>query len=508
MFIDSTALPEHTKIEADVCIIGAGAAGITLARDLAGSNRRIAVFESGDFTFSQETQQLYDGEVVGGIFPPLKGDRLRFFGGSTNHWAGSCRPFDASDFEGWPFGYSAMEPHYRRAQDICQLGPFTYETADWQTDQARPFEFGPAPPLRTGVFQYSPPTRFGEVYRPDLEAAKNVSVYLNANLINIETNDTASEVSGLTLACLNGRRFQAYARYYVLATGGIENPRLLLNSDHVQKGGLGNGFDLVGRYFMDHAVVFSAATVLFTDPRRELGFYDIRYVRDQQVQGYLFPSPEFRRQEGLPAFGITMDRSTYHYKQAMKQSLRSVFRNLMSGRIPDHLASDVSRVLEAVEFAGQSMYQQLMHDTRETFSTSFIAGGPPDPGSRVTLNDSVDALGLRRVKLDWRIPADFERNMRRAHEILAKELGRNGIGRLRMHPGDAVIENGSHHMGTTRMHTDSRQGVVDEHCRVHGIANLFIAGSSVFPAYSFDDPTLTIVALSLRLSEHLRPLIN
>jgi len=194
MFIDSTTLPESTKIEADVCIIGAGAAGITLARDLAGGNRRIAVFESGDFDFRQDTQQLYDGEVVGGVFPRLIKDRLRYFGGSANHWAGSCRPFDASDFEGWPFEYSAMEPYYRRARDICQLGPFTYETDDWQKEEARPFEFGQAPRLRTGVFQYSPPTRFGVTYRPDLEAAKNVSVYLNANLIDFETNDTASEV--------------------------------------------------------------------------------------------------------------------------------------------------------------------------------------------------------------------------------------------------------------------------------------------------------------------------
>ena len=130
----------------------------------------------------------------------------------------------------------------------------------------------------------------------------------------------------------------------------------------------------------------------------------------------------------------------------------------------------------------------------------------------MTLIDTVDALGLRRVKLDWRLPGDFEQTMRRAHEILAEELGRNGLGRLRMNSSETghdpmkAIDNAHHQMGTTRMHTDPRQGVVDEHCRVHGIANLFIGGSSVFPTYSFDNPTMTIVALTLKLSDHLKSL--
>ena len=189
MFIDSTTLPENTAIEADVCIVGAGAAGITLARDLAGGSLRIAVFESGGFDFDPETQDLYDGDVVGQPFTPLEMDRLRYFGGTTNHWAGSCHPFRASDFEGWPFQRDVLEPYYRRAQEICQLGPYTYEPEDWTAEDELPLDFGPGARFQSGVFQFSPPTRFGEVYRQDLETASNVSVYLNANLVNIETND-------------------------------------------------------------------------------------------------------------------------------------------------------------------------------------------------------------------------------------------------------------------------------------------------------------------------------
>jgi choline dehydrogenase-like flavoprotein len=513
MFIESTTLPENTKIDADVCIIGAGAAGITLARDLAGSSRRIAVFESGGFDFSQETQQLYDGETIGQPFTPINVDRLRFFGGTTNHWFGSCRPFDASDFEGWPFGRDVMDPYYRRAQEILQLGPFAYEPEDWITDETHPLDFGPAARFLSGIFQFSPPTRFGTVYRQDLDAASNVTVYLNANLVNIDTNDTASEVSGLDLACLNGHRFRALARHYVVATGGIENPRLLLNADHVQKGGLGNGYDLVGRYFMDHAYIADAATIVFTDPHPKLGFYDLNPVRGQRVQGHLVPTPELRREEGLPCFSIGITPGSPPNTEFSKTSLLTVFRSLMSGHVPDHLMFHVTNILAGVELRALQLYYKLTDTAPEGFTTAYIVGCAPDPETRVTLIDTVDALGLRRVKLDWRLPADFERSMRRAHEILAQELGRTGLGRLRMNPNatspDARKEvlNAHHHMGTTRMHLDPRQGVVDENCRVHGIANLFMAGSSIFPTYSFDDPTITIVALSLKLSDHLKSLI-
>jgi choline dehydrogenase-like flavoprotein len=512
MFFDSTTLPENTVIEADICIIGAGAAGITLARDLAGGNRRIAVFESGGFDFSQETQQLYDGEVVGQPFTPINADRLRFFGGTTNHWSGSCRPFDEADFEGWPFERSALEPYYRRAQDICQLGPYTYAPEDWMTEETPPLDFGPQARFRSGVFQFSPPTRFGPVYRQDLEAASNISVYLNANLVTIETNDNASEVTGLGFACLNGPRFRAHARHYVLATGGIENPRILLNANHVQKQGLGNQFDLVGRYFMDHASINNSAMLLFKEPHPKLGFYDLNPVRGQRAMGYVYPTPELRHEEGLPPFNITITPGSPPDTYFSKASLLTVYRTLLSGHWPDHIGFHLEKIFAAVELRAPQMYQRVTHTTPQGFSTAYMVGCPPDPESRVALIDTVDALGLRRVELDWRLPPDFEKTMLRAHELLGQELGRNGLGRLRMNSSatmqNVVNAHHHHHMGTTRMHTNPREGVVDENCRIHGIANLFVAGSSVFPTYSFDDPTMTIVALSLRLSEHLKSLAS
>lgn len=520
MFIDARTLAEAATVEADVCIIGGGAAGITLARDLAGSGRHVALFESGGFDFEDATQQLYDGAVVGHDMPPLIVERLRFLGGSTNHWSGGCRPFDALDFaarsyvpeSGWPIGNTELDPYYRRAQAICQLGPYDYEPESWTVDAVRPIAFGPNARMRNGVFQYSPPTRFGQVYRADLDKAEGVRVYLHANVVDIETNEDASAVTGVRLASLDGRRFHASAKVYVLATGGIENARLLLNANSVQKPGLGNGNDLVGRYFMDHPYVPAAATVLLAHPDPSFAFYQQRTIRGTQVEGYVRATAETERAENLPSFGIGLQPGTLAAHGNARQSVKTIVDDIAAGHWPDHLTYHLGQILHSAEWVAMDKYRQWTHAEPAVYSTHYICECPPDRDSRVMLGDEVDPLGMRRVKVDWRLPADFERNMQRAHELLAQDLGRLGLGRLRMNTPEtgrdalADLGIGYHHMGTTRMHADPRQGVVDANCRMHSIANLFIAGSSVFPNYSFDNPTMTIVALALRLSAHLKSL--
>jgi choline dehydrogenase-like flavoprotein len=513
MIIDARNLPDNTTIEADCCIVGAGAAGITLALDLATSKRRIAVFESGGFDYSYETQKLYEGDSVGLPYPLLVLDRLRFLGGSTNHWAGSCRPFDEGDFDGWPFGADTMDPYYRRAQEICQLGTYSYDPDDWKSEQDIALELGMDALLQNGVYQYSPPTRFGTVYRQALTSTPGISIYLNANLIRFDTSDNASEVLGLDLGCIDGRKFRARANWYVLAAGGIENPRLLLNSSDVQKPGLGNDFDLVGRYFMDHAYFLNTATLLLKSSAPKLGFYETHVVRGQSIQGYLAPTVQTRRRQGIPAFAFEINPLQFtDYNEFGRISVTNIFQSLKSGHVPDHLNVYVSKILQGLESRAEGLYHWKLRGPASVASINYYFGSPPVFESRVALNDNVDVLGMRRVSLDWRLPPDFEQATRRAHEMLAQDLGRTGLGRLRINFGSAnndlmqTLGTAHHHMGTTRMHVDARQGVVDEHCRIHGVANVFIAGSSVFPTYSFDDPTMTIVALALRLSDHLKSL--
>jgi choline dehydrogenase-like flavoprotein len=516
MFVDARTLPQGQMVQADVCIIGAGAAGITLARDLADGKLKIAVMESGDVEYDHDTQNLYAGEVVGVAYTPLDRDRLRYLGGSTNHWEGSCRQLDEFDLEDWPIKREELESHYRRAHQICQLGPYSFNPADFSTPDAPALQLGPEASLKSGLFQYSPPTRFGKVYRQDLERAADVAVYLNANVVAIDTNSDASVVMGLQVACLNGKRFRVNASRYVLAAGGIENARLLLNSTRVQATGLGNDNDLVGRYFMDHADVPGAATVVWLGSGQENRFYDHHVVRDQQIEGYFCASDATRRRELLPPFAIGLrPASDAHAAGVGNIQLPTSIRSMLSDSVANAITYKLPRWIDRIESPYVWVHERLWPTPPNLFTTVYTCGPAPDPQSRVTLSDKVDALGLRTSRLDWHLPKDFERSMQRAHELLGQELGRLGVARLRIESPATTgadpmkdLDEGNHHMGTTRMHNDPRQGVVDANSKIHGIANLYVAGSSVFPSYGCDDPTLTIVALALRLSAHLRGLSN
>jgi choline dehydrogenase-like flavoprotein len=518
MFVDSRKIEPESTITADICIIGAGAAGITLARELTDTNRQVVVLESGGLEFEDATQQLYAGTVVGRDFTPLEADRLRFLGGATNHWDGSCKPFEPIDFEqrdyikhsGWPFGRAELEPYYKRAQVVCQLGPYTYDPADWKSGDAGAFDFGPDARIRTGMFQNSPPTRFGTAYRGDLERPATLKVMLHANVVEIETTETAAEVTRLRVACLDGPKFWVKAPQYILATGGIENARLLLDNDKVEKTGLGNANDLVGRFFMDHPNLKKTGVVAFSENYPNFGFYDYHVVNGVKVYGFLTATPETQRREGLPNFFISFDHGQLADESLAVASLRSIYKSVRAGHWPDRLGYHLGRVVHDVDGLASAVYQRVTRRDTAIFSTSYSCEVPPDPDSRVSLIKDTDALGQRRVQVDWRLPGDFEATMHRSHQLVGEELGRLGLGRLRINTAETVqdpmtdIENGHHHMGTTRMHEDPKQGVVDADCRVHGKANLFIAGSSLYPTYSFDDPTMTLVALAIRLADHLK----
>jgi choline dehydrogenase-like flavoprotein len=259
MFVDSRDIPDDAKITAEICIVGGGAAGITLARDFNRSGFACALLESGGMEFDSSTQELYDGDNIGRPFLDLTTCRLRYFGGTTNHWAGWCLPLDPIDFEtregmpyrGWPFARSALEPWYRRAQEVCQIGPFNYSAANWGIVRSKlpaPFR---GPHFVPRVIQLSPPTRFASAYGPELQSSPNITVFLQANACKFETNDAGSKVESLSVRTLSGRGFKVTARVFVVGAGGIENARLLLASGPTEGQGLGDGRDLIGRFFYD-----------------------------------------------------------------------------------------------------------------------------------------------------------------------------------------------------------------------------------------------------------------
>jgi choline dehydrogenase-like flavoprotein len=283
-------------------------------------------------------------------------------------------------------------------------------------------------------------------------------------------------VSAVKVACLTGTSFRVAARAFVLATGGIENARLLLLADRVQPAGLGNGHDLVGRYFMEHIFLDAAAEI--RAPAGAISdFYSSGHrVDGTRVRGILGLDPELRRRERLTNYcGVIVEP---------RPSLLTRLRNaIANGRATP--ATRTYQVKNAMEQA-------------------------PNSESRVTLGGDRDRLGCRRTVLRWRLSDIDKLTAHRAHAILGEDIARSGLGRMTSAMGDEAdpwpdtVRGARHHIGTTRMHADPRRGVVDADCRVHGIANLYVAGSSVFPTSGAANPTFTIVALALRLARHLQ----
>ena len=483
-------LPDQT-LQTDLCIVGAGAAGITLAREFVSRRFSVYLLESGGFEFDDVTQSLYQGQSAASNLVKsdyVSGSRLRYFGGSTNHWTGLCRALDDSDFKkrswvpysGWPFPKSHLVPFYRRAASICQLNGYPDDSGDDQHPTGQRFLFDGDGSVVNKLFYLSAPTRFGVEYRNQLIDSSRIQVCLHANVVEIVTNRSGSNVESLEVQTLAGNRFWVRAKMFVLASGGIENARLLLQSDRQQSGGLGNQNDLVGRFFMEHPLVVAGALCFYG---KDGVSWDALMGNSEATRGILSTSEDAQQRSQLLNFSLEA------YPLAPR---------------------DTSRFIRSIGRVALQLDKPKSWQERELESALLVARGEqsPNPESRVSLIAEKDLLGKRRVLLDWRLSSLDRGSIIRSIEIVAKRLGQYGWGRagVRMGLESSWLDAGgsNHHMGTTRMHTEPRQGVVDADCRVHSVSNLYIAGSSVFPIVGFANPTLTLVALALRLAECLK----
>lgn len=522
MIVDARSIPPGTIIETEVCIIGAGAAGITLARKFIGARFRVALLESGGMELDAATQELYEGRSIGGSFPDLATSRLRFFGGTTNHWGGWCLPLDPIDFEGsddlpyhgWPFPKSGLDQWYRQAQEVCELGPYDYRPASWGIPASKiPSPFS-GPDFESKVLQVSQ-VHFGPVYASDLRHAPRVTVYLYANAVHLDGGESDAEIKELSVKTLSGNHISVRSRFYILAAGGIENARLLLASGANGGNGLGNAHDLVGRFFMTH-LTYPGGIIAPSDPYMNFDFrtggtYETFAGKHSFVSFIGLTASSMRRLQ-LPSVFIFW---TYRLSPVV-DSVKALQR-LMGGEGPGgSLVSDLSRVVGDLEGVASFAVRKAFFGEGipvEELELWYAAEQQPNPQSRVMLGQERDALGMREVVVDWRLTDEDKTKAAAAFRLLGMEIGRAGFGRLRTAPSDrdglpSDFRPNEHHMGTTRMHADPRSGVVDENCRVHSVANLYIAGSSVFPTGGANNPTLTIVALALRLANHIKQQLN
>jgi choline dehydrogenase-like flavoprotein len=552
MILNALDLPTGAVLEADICIVGGGAAGLSLAGALDGSGLSVLLLEAGGRKFDAAAQQGLQGEVVeGSPHSPPHMYRRRILGGATAIWGGRCVPLDPIDLErrswvphsGWPLSWEALAAYYPQAQACCEAGTYAYSaSAALGPDAPSTIAGFDDPDVRSdSIERFSRPTDFGKANFDRLAASPGVRIVLNAQALRLLAQD--GPVQALEAASAPGRMLKVRARHYVLASGGLEVPRLLMASDASRRGGLGNEGGALGRFYMCH--VENTLGLLQLQPaKRPVALHFETTAEGIYVRRKLSISDAAQRREGLlnttfrlhypliadPAHGSGVLSAMYLVKDAILPEYRRKLatveianrgRMVRDARFWLRHAGNVVRDAPGVLHFGQNWLRKRTLASRKlpfVVMTSRAGAYPldinaeqiPDPDNRVTLAAGRDAHGMQRLQVNWRMRSQDIDSLTRSLRVARDAFARSGCATLNF--DDATLEDavststpvGGHHIGTARMAESPREGVVDANCAVHGVPNLFVASAAIFPTCGHANPTLTIVALALRLADHLK----
>ena len=526
MLADLDTLSTDIAITADVAIVGGGAAGLTIARRLIARGLSVALLESGGLDHEEAVHALSDGPSTGAPYYPLQESRLRLLGGTTAIWGGRLAEFDAEDFQtrswvphsGWPIGKDDLRSVYDEAWRTFDVAPAPVALDDIRARAARIACLDEAG-LTIGAWKFD--TRFNRFTHRnirDLIDHPRCQIWLHATIAHLQADAGGQRIRHLRATSLGGRQAQVRATHYVLAAGGIENARLLLAADDVMTGGLGNAYGQVGRYFMEHPHARGGRV----DSHRAwalLALFGRSYRRDGvRYAALLRPDATLQRREGILNTAFTLGA---RQPETARMFMPVQLYNHLKHRLPPTEAG--RKLWMTTKQAAVWLHEHidplrpwLLLKGRRELALIMRAEQAPNPDSRVVLAPARDALGMRKAELQWRysdidkrtvdvLAARFDQALRQADSgaVAAAPWLRSALD----WQNDPLISahpiGGYHHMGTTRMSASPRTGVVDAQCRVHGLGNLHVAGSSVFPTSGWANPTLTIVALAIRLADHL-----
>jgi choline dehydrogenase-like flavoprotein len=533
--MDARQLGDGCPLRARVCVVGTGPAGVTVALTLADAGVDVLLLEGGGLRAEAAARETLQGHSADG--QPLHRVRDKRLGGTSAQWGGRCLPLDESDLEGWPIPFVALEEYYRRAAEILDLGSWEWTAAE-ATPALSALLAGPGSGMVEDscavkddrVWRWSPPVRFAEVSTARLRGHPRVRFLHHANVVRVLRQTAGGPVMGVEIAPAPRRRIQVTADVVVLAVGGLETARLLLVSD------LGNESDQVGRHYMTHPLA-EVGCLRLHRPAAAVGAASFVTSRDGVwVRRFLQIDADVRRREGLLNMAFALwypDPRDAAHGDALLSTFALVRRGLVRaggfkatgvhrrfaeiGGTSGHLRN-VARDLPAVASFGRDWIRDrwLAKRTVPAFSPlspdgvyrlRFDAEQTPDPENRVTLDRTRDAFGVPRLSVRHRVGADDRRNYHRSLELLAADLRATGTAAVEIPDLDEMLdrpmEDATHQMGLARMGASPTSSVVDSDCRVWSAPNLYIAGSAVFPTSGMAGPTMTIVALAVRLADHL-----
>jgi choline dehydrogenase-like flavoprotein len=515
-YLDARTDAVEKNVSCGLCIIGAGAAGITLARKLARVYGDVVLMEAGSFELDYATQQLYLGQNLGLAYYDLQGCRLRYFGGTTNHWSGYCRANDPIDYEGrpeldvpaWPVRMEEIQPFVdEAARELGIRAEFfdpTFYTRELDFPESVLFESNNAS-LETKVFQIARDRRFGQLYRDELGTAPGLRVLLNLNAVHLQLSADGNRLDSVRARTLTGKDVTIRAKVFVVACHAIENARLLLASDDIHKTGLGNSHDQVGRHFMEHPWIWASKLI---PTRRFSVFYDWQYGLRRDLNANLSLSAQTMKDLGILQYYCRFD--PVFAEEGVRDAVSGVKAHVLGPfdrELLDDLVTVVGDFSDVVEYELNG--RDIVNTLPNYYRIEHRIEQAPNANSRITLSDERDALGTRCADVNWSLRDVDYRTFREGHDFVVRELSALGAGRFIVDEPtreliDANVSGKFHHMGTTRMGATAREGVVDVNARVHGVDNLYVMGSSIFPTSGYSGPTMMIVAFALRLVEHLK----
>lgn len=501
-------------------VVGSGAAGLAVALRLEEAGEPVLLVESGgdprDVPAMRAAGVLNDGSVVGQPYWGLQAGRARVLGGATELWHGQCtrmHPLDLScrpwvPESGWPIPIGDLAPWYDQAERWFGLSGRGYDRSRWQEHP----RLSPLPwstdRLLDDFTEYTPAPRLGSHYRPHLQRSRLITVLQNATVSRVVVAD--GRATGVEVRTLDGRVEKLTGLNVVLAAGAIENARILMLSDPAGIG-LGSGRQHTGRYLQDHPVV-NTLRIHPADPTWLQDRSSHLHRGRQRLWPKVRLSPAAQQEEQLLNANALF---VYEYDEPGMEAARRLVDVMKRRREPEDVLPDVRRAAEAIPALLRTAYRRRVK--------GLSAGRPatavhlqvwleqaPNPDSRVRLGAATDPLGLPVAEVDWRIGEAEIRTSRQLSTWVAEDLERHGLATVEPLPGMfsdaawlAAVGDAFHPAGTTRMSADPWSGVVDSNGQVHGVPGLHVAGSSVFPIAGYANPTLTIVALSLRLADRL-----